>query len=80
VSAATPQGGFHSQQARACLNGAQEALNEAPAGPIDADVLAAHSAKAQVIASAAIAHALLEIGDILRAAATGNDSKEGGKS
>ena len=76
----TPQGGFHSHQARGCLNATQAALNEAPIGEIRADVLLAHSAKAQAIASAAIAHALLEIGDILRAATTGTDSKEGSES
>jgi hypothetical protein len=67
VSGPAPQGGFHGKQARACLNATQAALNEAPIGEIRADVLLAHSAKAQAIASAAIAHALLEIGDILRA-------------
>ncbi|WP_327592462.1 hypothetical protein [Streptomyces chartreusis] len=32
------------------------------------DVLLAHSAKAQVFTNAAMVHALLEIGDVLRAA------------
>lgn len=75
MSAATPQGGFHGKQARACLDGVAAALNEAPIGEIRADVLLAHSAKAQ-----AIAHALLEIGDILRAALSGTESKEGSPS
>ncbi|WP_328436911.1 hypothetical protein OHA71_06475 [Streptomyces sp. NBC_00444] len=39
-----------------------------PGGNIGTDVMMAHSAKAQVFATAAVAHALLEIGDILRAA------------
>jgi len=71
VTGPTPQGGFHGKQARAFLNATQAALNEAPIGEIRADVLAAHSAKAQAIASAAIAHALLEIGDILRVSRKG---------
>lgn len=66
MSGPTPQGGFHRKQARACLDSTAAALDEAPTGEIRADVLLAHSAKAQVFASAAIAHALLEIGDILR--------------
>jgi hypothetical protein len=68
MSAPTPRGGFHNEQARACLDSTAAALDEAPIGSIKADVLMAHSTKAQVFASAAIAHALLEIGDILRAA------------
>jgi hypothetical protein len=43
-------------------------LNSMPTGNIGADVMMAHSTKAQVFATAAVAHALLEIGDVLRAA------------
>lgn len=68
MSAPTPQGRSHGESARACLADTAAALDQAPIGAIKADVLMAHSTKAQVFASAAIAHALLEIGDILRAA------------
>lgn len=68
MSAPVRGDGAHKQKAKGCLDDTAAALDEAPKGEIKADVLAAHAAKAQVFASAAIAHALLEIGDILRAA------------
>lgn len=68
MSAATPDGGLHRDRAKGCLNDAATELNSMPIGEIRTDVMLAHSAKAQAIASAAIAHALLEIGDVLRAA------------
>lgn len=67
MSASSRSDGAHKQKAKSCLDATAAALDQAPGGEIKADVLAAHSAKAQVFASAAIAHALLEIGDILRA-------------
>lgn len=68
MSAPTPDGGLHRARAKGCLDDTAAALGEMPVGTIKTDVMLAHSAKAQVFASAAIAHALLEIGDVLRAA------------
>lgn len=60
--------GPHQKSAKGCLDGVASALSEIPLGEVRTDVMLAHSAKAQAIATAAVAHALLEIGDVLRAA------------
>lgn len=67
MSAATPDRGVYGQNAQRALDAAEAEIRTIPVGEIKADVLQAHSAKAQVFTSAAIAHALLEIGDVLRA-------------
>ena len=59
--------GVSAQNAKRALDAAEQEVRSIPVGPVATDVVAAHSAKAQVFTSAAIAHALLEIGDILRA-------------
>ena len=58
----------HRDHARGCLDDTAKELGAIPTGRVGTDVMMAHSAKAQVVATAAVAHALLEIGDILRAA------------
>ncbi|MEU9323206.1 hypothetical protein AB0D91_05240 [Streptomyces canus] len=63
-----PNDGAHRDKARRCLDTTAKELNAIPNGTVGTDVMMAHSAKAQVFASAAIAHALLDIGDALRAA------------
>jgi hypothetical protein len=68
VSAPRPERGVYGQGAQRALDAAEREVQAIPVGEIRADVLAAHSAKAQVFTSAAIAHALLEIGDVLREA------------
>lgn len=68
VSAATPGRGPSAQNAQQALDAAEQEVRSIPVGEIKADVLLAHSAKAQVFTNAAIVHALLEIGDILRTA------------
>lgn len=68
VSTSAPGEGPHRKSAKGCLDGVASALNEIPIGEVRADIMLAHSAKAQAIATAAVAHALLEIGDVLRAA------------
>lgn len=68
MSAATPGAMTHRDKARGCLNDTATELGCLPNGQVGTDVMMAHSAKAQVLATAAVAHALLEIGDILRAA------------
>ena len=68
MSAATPPGGDHRKKARGCLDDAAVALQQIPTGEVGANVMLAHSAKAQVFATGAIAYALLEIGDVLREA------------
>ena len=60
--------GAHRVKARNCLDSTATELDAIPKGTVGTDVMMAHSAQAQVFASAAIAHALLEIGDILRTA------------
>lgn len=60
--------GVPAQNAQRALDAAEEEVRSIPAGQIATDVLLAHSAKAQVFTNAAIVHALLEIGDILREA------------
>ncbi|WP_460071090.1 hypothetical protein [Streptomyces sp. YKOK-I1] len=60
--------GPSAQNAQRALDAADQEVRSIPVGEIKADVLLAHSAKAQVFTNAAIVHALLEIGDILRAA------------
>jgi uroporphyrinogen-III synthase len=57
--------GLNAQRA---LDAAEAEVRSIPVGEVKADVLQAHSVKAQVFTSAAIAHALLEIGDVLRTA------------
>lgn len=59
---------MYGQNAQRALDAAEVEVRSIPIGEIKADVLQAHSAKAQVFTSAAIAHALLEIGDVLRTA------------
>lgn len=68
MSAPTPGRGLSGQNALQALAAAETELKAMPDGNIGTDVMMAHSAKAQVFASAAIAHALLEIGDVLRTA------------
>lgn len=68
MSAAVPDRGRFGQSAQRALDAAEAEIRSIPVGEIKADVLQAHSAKAQVFTSAAIAHALLEIGDVLRSA------------
>jgi hypothetical protein len=60
--------GASAQNAQRALDAAEREVSSIPVGQIKTDVLLAHSAKAQVFTNAAIAHALLEIGDVLRAA------------
>lgn len=67
MSASAPGEGPHRKSAKGCLDGVASALNEIPIGEVRTDVMLAHSAKAQAIATAAVVHALLEIGDVLRA-------------
>ncbi len=67
MSAPPPQGIPHRMRAGQCLYAANAELDTLPTGTVRIDEMVAHSAKAQVFASAAMAHALLEIGDILRA-------------
>lgn len=71
MSAPAAGRGVAAQNAQRALDAAEQEVRLIPVGPVATDVLAAHSAKAQVFTSAAIAHALLEIGDILRAASKG---------
>lgn len=52
--------------AQHALGQAASELNAMPQGEIRTDVMMAHAAKAQAIATIAVAQALLEIGDILR--------------
>lgn len=68
MSAATPNRGASGQNALKALSAAETELKVMPGGNVGTDVMMAHSAKAQVFASAAIAHALLEISDVLRVA------------
>lgn len=68
MSASPPGRGASGQNALQALAAAETELKVMPGGNIGTDVMMAHSTKAQVFASAAIAHALLEIGDVLRAA------------
>jgi hypothetical protein len=60
--------GASAQNTQRALDAAEREVSSIPVGQIKTDVLLAHSAKAQVFTNAAIAHALLEIGDVLRAA------------
>jgi len=71
VSAPLPGEGLHKRAARGCLNDTAKCIGEIPVGRVGTDVMAAHAAKAHVFATAAVAHALLELGDILRAALQG---------
>lgn len=68
MTAAAPDRGVSGQNALRALAAAETELKAMPGGNIATDVMMAHSSKAQVFASAAIAHALLEISDVLRAA------------
>lgn len=68
MSAAAPGAGGHRDTADRCLDQTAKELDVMPTGPVSTDLMAAHSAKAQVFATAAVAHALLEIADVLRAA------------
>jgi hypothetical protein len=52
--------------ARRALDAAERELQSIPTGQIRTDILAAHSAKAQVYVTAAIAHAILELVDTIR--------------
>lgn len=68
MSASTPNRGAAAQGAQRALDAAEREIRSIPVGEIRADVLLAHSAKAKVFTNAAIVHALLELGDILRMA------------
>lgn len=63
-----PDRGLPGQNAQRALDAAEQEVRSLPVGEVRADILLAHSAKAQVFTNAAIVHALLEIGDVLRAA------------
>lgn len=63
-----PGCGLPGQNAQRALDAAEQEIRSIPVGEIKTDVLLAHSVKAQVFTNAAIVHALLEIGDVLRAA------------
>lgn len=63
-----PDRGMAGQNAQRALDVAEQEVRSIPVGEVKTDVLLAHSAKAQVFTNAAIVHALLEIGDVLRAA------------
>ena len=67
MTAAPPGRGVSAQNAQRALDAAENEVRSIPVGQIEAEVLLAHSAKAQVFTNAAIVHALLEIGDVLRA-------------
>lgn len=68
MTAPTPDRGVYGKNALQALAAAERELKVMPEGNVGTDVMQAHAAKAQVFTSAAIAHALLEIGDVLRAA------------
>lgn len=68
MSAPEPGRGTSAQNAQRALDAAEREVQSIPVGQIKTDVLLAHSAKAQVFTNAAIVHALLEIGDMLREA------------
>lgn len=68
MSAGPTDRGVYGQNAQRALDSAEEEIRTIPIGEVATAVLHAHSAKAQVFTSAAIAHALLEIGDVLRTA------------
>ena len=68
MSAPEPSRGASAQNAQRALDAAEQEVRSIPVGQVATDVLLAHSAKAQVFTNAAIVHALLEIGDILREA------------
>lgn len=63
-----PDRGLPGQNAQRALDAAEQEVRSIPVGEVKTDVLLAHSAKAQVFTNAAMVHALLEIGDVLRAA------------
>lgn len=63
-----PNRGTYGQKSQRALDAAEREIRAVPVGEVATSVLQAHAAKAQVFTTAAIAHALLEIGDILRTA------------
>lgn len=77
MSAPTPGRGVSAQNAQRALAAAEGEVRSIPVGEIHTDVLMAHSAKAQVFTNAAIAHALLEVGDVLRVLASRPEDGEG---
>lgn len=68
MSAPEPGEGAYRQLARQSLQQAADRLNAIPKGQIATAELQAHSAFAQAVATIAVGQALLEIGDVLRAA------------
>lgn len=62
------------QIAERSLNQAAQEMNGLPAGQSPTDVVIANAARAQAIATVAVAQALLEIGDVLRTALNGETS------
>lgn len=62
------EGGAFRSLARQALGHASQELNAMPVGPVPTDEFRARSAKAQAVATIAVAQALIEIGDVLRAA------------
>jgi hypothetical protein len=68
VSTPSPGEGPHRRAAKGCLNDTAKCIDAIPTGHVNTDVMMAHAAKAQVFATAAVVHALLDIGDILRTA------------
>lgn len=59
------------------LNKAAEYLNSLPSGDVPTQTVMAGSALGQALATMAVAQALLEIGDVLRAAASAQAEVQG---
>jgi hypothetical protein len=72
VSAPASEEGAFRSLARHTLGQASQELNAMPVGPMPTDEFHARSAKSQAIATIAVAQALIEIGDVLRAAFKGS--------
>lgn len=56
----------YKQLAERSISQAADQLNSVPKGEVRTDVMAAHAAMAQALASIAAAQALLDIGDLIR--------------
>lgn len=68
MSAPEPGEGAYRELARNSMQHAADRLNAIPRGEINTDELHARAAIAQAIATLAVGQALLELGDVLRAA------------
>ncbi len=73
MSAAPPEPRPYRELARQSLQQAADRLNAIPKGRISTDELQSHSCFAQAVATIAVAQALIEIGDTLRAVAERTD-------